>query len=90
MLRDRKPEGSKSDFALAALYCLLPPLFAFLTLRYRAFIIPKNSYADVAKLADAQVSEACGSDTVVVQIHSSALRAVAAAALLLTLAGAFF
>jgi hypothetical protein len=27
----------------------------------------------VAKLADAQVSEACGSDTVVVQIHSSAL-----------------
>jgi hypothetical protein len=25
-------------------------------------------------LADAQVSEACGSDTVVVQVHSSALR----------------
>jgi hypothetical protein len=34
----------------------------------------QNGYADVAKLADAQVSEACGSDTVVVQVHSSALK----------------
>ena len=46
----------------------------------RAFLTPFGcirimtcpAFADVAELADAQVSEACGSDTVVVQIHSSA------------------
>jgi hypothetical protein len=29
-------------------------------------------FADVAELVDAQVSEACGGDTVVVRFHSSA------------------
>ncbi len=40
-------------------------------LRESVYFIP-CSHADVAELADAQVSEACGGDTVMVRFHSSA------------------
>ena len=51
-------------------------LFAFLT-PYKRIRIIKSPHADVAELADAQVSEACDGDIVEVQVLSSAPNPVA-------------
>src|SRR4051812_13388567 len=50
---------------------LFPLSTAFFTLGY-SYPYIQNRRADVAKLSDAQASEACCGDTVVVQVHSSA------------------
>jgi hypothetical protein len=57
--------------ALLILLCLIT-LKAFLTLSRRVRIMAYPHFADVAELADAQVSEACDGDIVEVQVLSSA------------------